>query len=129
MINWLPFLDVAGKHPVWSLCILPALYILMNMSLIFFGGLGSTSATVLPGVFSSSDCVFSFDFVNLTPWGCCFHMTFLSFIGVWRVFLNRRCCKTWPRYEVSCFDCIHPCLFDWESCSCMEVCYCLWNRW
>ncbi len=42
------------------------------MSLIFFGGLGSTSAIVLPGMFSSSHCVFSFSFVDLTPWRCFF---------------------------------------------------------
>ncbi len=68
MIYWLPLLDFAGKCPVWLLCISPALYI----SLIFFGGLGSTSASELPGMFSSSDHVFSFDFVNLTPWHCFF---------------------------------------------------------
>jgi hypothetical protein len=73
MIYWLPLLDIAGTHPVWLLCILPALYILMNMSLVFFGGLGSTSATVLPGMFSFSNCVFSFNFVDLTPWHCFFY--------------------------------------------------------
>ncbi len=42
------------------------------MSLIFFGGLWSTSASVLPGKFSSSNLVFSFSFVDLTPWCCYF---------------------------------------------------------
>jgi hypothetical protein len=49
------------------LCISPAFYILMNMPLIFFGGIGFTSVSALPGMFSPSNFVFSFNFVDLTP--------------------------------------------------------------
>ncbi len=103
MMYLFPLLDVAGKRPVWLLCIILVALWIFDID-----------------VFHLWECRYvSFSFGQhlgwLNPLVLFFHMLFLCFVWFWEVLLDRGRSICWPCVEVSCFDFFGSCVFDWES--------------